>query len=227
MDPKRVAKYAIRETAGVLVMGAALFWSAGRVDWWQAWAALAVMSAWTIGMAVVIFHFRPELLAERMEPRRDTRRWDVLIVRFLGNITFAQYIVAGLDQRFGWTGGFPLIGQLAGLAAGVLGNALCIWAMATNGFFSQFVRVQSDRAHAVVSGGPYRYLRHPAYLGTILYELTLPFLLASWWAMIPCGMAAILLIIRTALEDRTLQADLPGYAAYARQVRYRLLPGIW
>ena len=89
------------------------------------------------------------------------------------------------------------------------------------------MRVQSERGHAVVTGGPYRYVRDPAYLGAILYELAVPILLASWPALIISGLSALLLILRTALEDRTLQAELPGYADYARQMRGRLLPGIW
>jgi protein-S-isoprenylcysteine O-methyltransferase Ste14 len=99
--------------------------------------------------------------------------------------------------------------------------------MASNAFFSQVVRIQSERGHAVATGGPYHYVRHPAYIGAILYELAVPVLLASWWALIPSALGAILLILRTALEDRTLQAELTGYVDYARQVRHRLVSGIW
>jgi protein-S-isoprenylcysteine O-methyltransferase Ste14 len=99
--------------------------------------------------------------------------------------------------------------------------------MASNAFFSQIVRIQYDRGHTVVTNGPYRYVRHPAYVGMILFELAMSTLLASWWALIASGLCAILFILRTALEDRTLQAELTGYVDYARQVRYRLLPGIW
>ena len=109
----------------------------------------------------------------------------------------------------------------------VLGYALFVWATASNTFFSQIVRIQSDRGHAVASDGPYRYVRHPAYVGMILFELAMSTLLASWWALIAGGLCAILLILRTSLEDRTLQAELTGYVDYARQVRHRLLPGIW
>jgi len=99
--------------------------------------------------------------------------------------------------------------------------------MASNTFFSQIVRIQSDRGHAVAAAGPYRYVRHPGYAGMVLFELAISTLLASWWAIVAGGFCAILLILRTALEDRTLQAELTGYVDYARQVRYRLLPGIW
>ncbi|MGB8648352.1 MAG: isoprenylcysteine carboxylmethyltransferase family protein [Anaerolineae bacterium] len=227
MDSKLIARYAIRETLGLVGMGVALFWSAGRLDWWPAWAALAVMAGWTMAMAVVIVRFSPNLLRERLGPRKGAKPWDTAIMSLLGLAQLARYIVAGLDQRYGWTGEVPLVAQIAALIIGVLGYALFVWATASNAFFSQIVRIQIERGHTVATGGPYRYVRHPAYIGAIVYELAAPVLLASGWAGIPSGLCAMPLILRTALEDRTLQAELAGYAHYARQVRYRLLPGIW
>ena len=227
MDTKLIARYAIRETLGLVVMGVALFWSAGRIDWWPAWAAIAVMAAWITATAIVIFRFNPYLLAERLGPRKGAKLWDITIMSILGLTQLVRYIVAGLDQRYGWTGGFPLAAQMAALIICVLGYALVVWATASNTFFSQIVRIQSERGHTVVTGGPYHYVRHPAYVGAILYELAVSVLLASWWALIVSGLGVILLVLRTTLEDRTLQAKLTGYADYVLQVRYRLLPGIW
>jgi isoprenylcysteine carboxyl methyltransferase (ICMT) family protein YpbQ len=227
MNTKLIARYAIRETLGLVVMGVALFWSAGQIDWWPAWASIAVMLAWITATAIVIFRFNPDLLAERLGPRRGAKPWDTAIMSIIGLTQLARYIVAGLDQRYGWTGGFPLAAQIAALTVCVLGYALFVWATASNTFFSQIVRIQSERGHAVATGGSYHYMRHPAYLGAILYELAVSVLLASWWALIVSGLNAILLILRTALEDRALQAELTGYVDYARQVCYRLLPGIW
>jgi protein-S-isoprenylcysteine O-methyltransferase Ste14 len=227
MDTRLVARYAIRETLGIVGMGVALFWSAGQIDWWPAWATLAVMLAWITATAIVIFRFNPGLLAERLGPRKGAKPWDTTIMSILGLTQLVRYIVAGLDRRYGWTGGSSLAAQTAALTVCVLGYALVVWATASNTFFSQIVRIQSERGHAVATGGPYRYVRHPAYLGAILYELAVPVLLASWWALIASGVSAILLILRTALEDRTLQAELTGYVDYSRQVRHRLLPGIW
>ena len=217
----------MRETLGLAVMGAALFWSAGKIDWWPAWAALAVMLAWSAAMGIVIVRFNPDLLAERLGPRKGAKAWDTAIMSIMGLAQLAQYIVAGLDQRYGWTGGFPLGAQIAALTICVLGYALFVWATASNQFFSQIVRIQTERGHSVARGGPYRYVRHPAYAGAILYQLATAILLASWWTLIVCAASAILLVLRTALEDRALQADLAGYVDYARQVRYRLLPGVW
>jgi protein-S-isoprenylcysteine O-methyltransferase Ste14 len=185
------------------------------------------MLAWITATAIVIFHFNPDLLAERLGPRKGAKPWDTAIMSMLGLVQLVRYIVAGLDQRYGWTGGFPVAAQIAALTVCILGYALFVWATASNTFFSQIVRIQSERGHAVATGGPYHYLRHPAYFGAILYELAVPVLLASWWALIASGLSIILLILRTALEDRTLQTELTGYGDYARQVRYRLLPGIW
>ena len=221
-------RYLFREVLSVVGMGVALFWSAGRIDWWPAWAALAVMAVWTAATAVIVLHHNPALLAERLGPRKGEKTWDVAIVSLMGLVTLVRYIVAGLDQRYGWTGGVPVEAQLVALALCVLGyDVLFVWATATNAFFSRIVRIQSERGHAVVTGGPYRWVRHPAYAGATLYELAVPILLASWPALVTSGLSALLLILRTALEDSTLQTELAGYADYARQVRYRLLPGIW
>jgi protein-S-isoprenylcysteine O-methyltransferase Ste14 len=227
MNTKLIVRYAIRETMGIVVMGVALFWSAGQIDWWPAWASIAVMLAWITATAIVIFRFNPDLLAERLGPRKGAKHWDTAIMSILGLTQLVRYIVAGLDQRYGWTGAFPLAAQIAALTVCVLGYALVVWATASNTFFSKIVRIQTERGHTVATGGPYHYVRHPAYVGAILYELAVPVLLASWWALIASGSNAILLILRTALEDRTLQVELTGYDDYARQARYRLLPGVW
>ena len=227
MDLKLVARYTLREIMGLVLMGVALFWSAGRVDWWSGWAVLAVMLAWTTATASVILRFNPSLLAERLGPRKGAASWDMAVMSVLGLAQLARYIVAGLDQRFGWTGGLPLAAQLAALVLCVLGYALVVWATASNAFFSQIVRIQSERGHTVARGGPYRFVRHPAYAGALLFELAVSVLLASGWAFIPSGVSIVALIIRTALEDRSLRAGLAGYTDYARQVRMRLVPGVW
>lgn len=227
MDIKLIARYVVRETMGLVIMGVALFLAAGRIDWWPAWAALIVMLAWTAATAIVILRFNPDLLAERLGPRRGAKSWDTAILSILGIVQLARYVVAGLDQRYGWTGGIPLFAQIAALIVCVLGYTLVVWATASNAYFSQIVRIQKERGQTVATGGPYRYVRHPAYAGAILYELAVPVLLASWWALLVSALNAFLLVLRTVLEDRTLRDELDGYTDYAREVRSRLLPGIW
>jgi protein-S-isoprenylcysteine O-methyltransferase Ste14 len=227
MKKKLIALYFLDEILSIVGMGVALFWSAGRIDWWPAWAAIAVWLAFFAATDIIILRFNPGLMVERLAPPKGAKTWDKAIMSIFRLTTLVRYILAGLDQRYGWTGDFPLAAQIAALAVCVLSYALLAWAMASNTFFSQIVRIQSDRGHAVAAGGPYRYVRHPAYVGMIVFEPAMSTLLASWWALIASGFCVILLILRTALEDRTLQAELAGYVEYSRQVRNRLLPGIW
>ena len=231
MDKKLFTRFAIREIMGVAVVAAALFIPAGRWDWVQAWAVVLVMLAWVIATAWVILRIHPALFAERMGPKKGAKGWDTFIMSLVGLAQLARYILAGLDQRYSWTadwiGNFPLGWQLLALLGCLLGQALVVWATASNAYFSQIVRVQSERAHTVASGGPYRWVRHPGYAGSILFELALPFLLASWPAMLLSLLDIGLFVLRTFLEDRMLLQELDGYADYAANVRYRLLPGIW
>lgn len=227
IDKKLLARYAVRELLGLFVMGVALFWPAGRLNWWPAWAALTVMAGWILATAIVILRFNPDLLAERLGPRKGAKSWDTAILSVVGLAQLGRYILAGLDQRYDWTGGLPLVAQIMALLLCALGYGLFVWATASNTYFSQVVRIQKERGHQVAMGGAYRYVRHPAYAGSILYELAIPVLLGSWWAGVPSLLAVALLILRTGLEDRTLQRELDGYPAYTRQVVYRLLPGVW
>jgi protein-S-isoprenylcysteine O-methyltransferase Ste14 len=227
MNTKLIFLYILDQILGVVSMAVALFWSAGRIDWWPAWAAIAVWLVFYTAMDITLFRLNPDLMAERLSPPKGAKTWDRVILSILRLTQLARYILAGLDLRYGWTSGFPLAAQIAALIVCALSYALLTWAMASNAFFSQIVRIQSERGQTVVTGGPYRYVRHPAYVGMIFFELAMPTLLASWWAIIVSGLCAILLLLRTALEDRTLHAELNGYVDYARQVRYRLIPGIW
>lgn len=227
MNKKILLRYCVREILGLVVMGAALFWSAGRLDWWPAWATLAIMFAWILGTFLVILRHNPDLLAERLGPRKNAKPWDMKIMSVLGLLQLCRYIIAGLDQRFAWTGGFPHTVQISALIVCAAGYALVVWATSVNAFFSQIVRLQPDRGQYVIKSGPYLVLRHPAYLGAILFELAVPLLLASWWSFLPSILATGLLLLRTTLEDQTLKSELAGYAEYVNQVRFRLLPGIW
>jgi protein-S-isoprenylcysteine O-methyltransferase Ste14 len=227
MQKNLVVRYVFRESLGLAFMGAALFVSAGTAAWWQGWAALAVMLGWTVGMAVAILASSPDLLAERLGPRKGAKVWDTVIMSSVGLLQLARYVVAGLDRRLGWSMGFSLAVQLAALAVCILGQSVFVWATASNKYFSQIVRVQTERGHGVATGGPYRLIRHPGYAGTLLFEAAVAVLLGSWWALATSAVTIALLILRTALEDRTLQVELPGYPDYARRVRFRLLPGVW
>jgi protein-S-isoprenylcysteine O-methyltransferase Ste14 len=149
----------------------------------------------------------------------------VAVVGLYGSLI--TWIVAGLDVRFGWSPQISLALQLVALAIVAAGYFLGTWAMVANKFFSAVVRIQKERDHTVVTDGPYRLVRHPAYTGGVLAYLATPIMLGSLWALIPAGLTVVVLIIRTALEDKTLREELPGYDEYAQQTRHRLLPAIW
>ena len=159
--------------------------------------------------------------------REDTKGWDKAVTRIILALTLVMFVVAGLDWRFGWSPAVPLWLWSAALIALILGNAVSSWAMISNAYFATTVSIQEDRGHAVATGGPYQYVRHPAYSGWILSNLALPLVMGSLWACIPAGLIALSFVVRTVLEDRTLLSELDGYEAYAGQVRYRLAPGVW
>ncbi len=223
-----VTRWLIREILGSLFTAAILFGAAGRLDWVMGWVVVGVYLVWTIATALTVIPTNPEMLLERTRPKEGTKRWDVVLLGIVGVAEIAKYVVAGLDQRWGWSPQMPLALQLAGVVVAVLAyDVIIVWAMAVNAFFAQTVRIQEERGHTVATGGPYRYVRHPGYVGSILSQIATPLILGSAWAFIPAGLAALLFVVRTALEDKTLLEELDGYKEYAAKVRYRLLPGVW
>jgi protein-S-isoprenylcysteine O-methyltransferase Ste14 len=209
-----------------LLQAAILFVSAGRLDWLWAWIFLATYVA-DVLVNILFLRDRPEQVAERGSAgfRQD---WDKTIsLAWAASLYLLLPLVAGLDERFGWSPDLSLGVHLLGWAGFALGLALFSWAMIANAYFSTVVREQDDRGHSVCTSGPYRAMRHPGYAGAVLQGLAAPLLLGSLWALVPGLLAGAMMVWRTALEDRLLQAELPGYADYARRVRHRLLPGIW
>ena len=136
-------------------------------------------------------------------------------------------LVVGLDALFGWSAPFSLGAKILALVIMLAGYALGAYALIENRFFSGMVRIQTERGHEVVSSGPYRWVRHPGYAGALLNYLATPIFLDARWAFLPAILMVVVLVIRTRLEDKTLQEELPGYRKYTKRVPYRLLPGIW
>ena len=217
----------LRDIMSMPLVAALLFIPAGTWRWPMGWAIVAVYAIWEIAQLAIVLPRSPELVAERVSGKFSDYRWDMVILSVMGLATIAKYVVAGLDLRYGWTGALPLAWQIAALVFATLGYGLTVWAMATNRFFAKVNRIQRERGHSVVSEGPYRWVRHPGYLGTIAFELGTPVALSSWWALIPAALMLLLTVVRTALEDRALRQDLPAYQQYAQQTRWRLLPGVW
>ncbi len=211
----------------LLVQAAILFLAAGGLGWIWAWVFLGIYLVSVSINSAFLMRTSPETVAERGQAK-ETKDWDKLVS---GLWSLAQFLVlplvAGLDMRFGWTQSYSVSWHVAGAVLFAIGLGLFGWAMITNAYFSTAVRIQSDRGQTVCRTGPYQFVRHPGYIGTILQSLAIPFLLGSLWALIPGLTAAVLMLIRTSLEDRLLQAELPGYPDFVKAVRYRLVPGIW
>jgi protein-S-isoprenylcysteine O-methyltransferase Ste14 len=204
-----------------------LFLAAGRLNWIWAWVYLGICLVSVLINASIMLHTSPETIAERGQPQ-ETKEWDKIVGGLWAlAIFFTLPLVAGLDVRFGWARELSIAWHVTGAVVLAVGLWLSAWAMITNAYFSTAVRIQSDRGHMVCRTGPYRFVRHPGYGGFILQSLSVPFLLGSLWALVPGITAAILMSIRTSLEDRMLQAELPGYQDYVQEVRYRLIPYIW
>lgn len=221
-------RWLVRETVGNLFLVAILFGIVGRWDWWNGWVLSAIYILWTLGTIIFILPVNPQMLAERSRPKAGGKKWDVAMVGIMGIFLMVSYVVACLDVRFGWADPFPLAVQIAGGVLSAVGyDVLVVWSMVANAYFTTIIRIQTERQHRVATGGPYHFVRHPGYVGTILSYLATPLLLGSRWALIPALLAAVVVIVRTALEDKTLQAELPGYKEYTLQTRYRLIPGIW
>ncbi len=214
-------------TLFLVVIAAILFLSAGRLDWTWAWVYLGICLVSVLINAPIMLCTSPETIAERGELKM-TQKWDRVISGLIAlAMYFALPLVAGVDVRFGWTPDLGVPVHVAGAVGLAVGLELSSWAMIANAYFSTAVRIQSERGHTVCSTGPYRFVRHPGYVGFILQSIGPSFLWGSLWALIPGITGAVLIIIRTSLEDRMLQAELPGYLDYVQQVRYRLVPGIW
>jgi len=212
---------------GALALPAILIATSGRPDWAMAWVVSGVVMGCLCANGAVLMRVNPDVLQERLQLHRGAEPWDVVLVSIMGVFALGACFVAGLDRRFGWSPPVALPIQVAALAVVVLGDHVILWAMAVNRFFSKLVRIQRDRAHRVVTQGPYRCVRHPGYVGWIVMCGALPVALGSLWALVPAALTIGVVVVRTALEDRTLLRELEGYAQYARRVRYRLLPGVW
>jgi protein-S-isoprenylcysteine O-methyltransferase Ste14 len=223
-----VARRMAQVGLSILLAGVILFGSSGSVAWVWAWVYLGLSVAVVIVNALTLLPSHRDVVAERAGAGEGAKTWDMWLG---GAATVVSSVfgllVAGLDARFAWTHTPPLRTHLIGAGCFVAGYAMFTWAMAVNPFFSTIVRIQKDRGHTVVDTGPYRIVRHPGYVGWIVTALAAPVLLGSAWAVVPAALGCSLMIARTALEDRTLRAELPGYLDYATRVRFRLIPGIW
>jgi protein-S-isoprenylcysteine O-methyltransferase Ste14 len=217
----------IQVIGSTALIAALMFLAAGRLDWMSAWVFLALSTLTFLTAGVYVVRKNPDVVNERGKGAEGAKTWDRILTTIYAAFMFAMYIVAGIDAgRFQWSV-MPLALQVLGGSGFVLGMLWMYWAMLTNTFLAMVVRIQSERGHRTVSSGPYRYVRHPMYVGILVSYGATPLLLGSWLALIPFAIMGALLVLRTSLEDKTLQNELVGYAEYAQRVRYRLMPGVW
>ncbi|MGB2806520.1 MAG: isoprenylcysteine carboxylmethyltransferase family protein [Sedimentisphaerales bacterium] len=221
-----MTKVVLRTVAFLAIMAVLLFGSAGRIDWLMGWAYLAILTALTITILVL---GNRDMLLVRAGKEKGIKKWDP----FLALLPFLLFwpganVVAALDYgRFHWSPPIPLSVKLIAILAVISGLAFAAWAMVVNKFFAKCVAIQTERKHVVINTGPYAYVRHPGYAGTILAFITLPIALGSLWALLPAAVGLSLWVVRTFLEDKTLQKGLEGYTEYAQKVPWRLIPHIW
>jgi protein-S-isoprenylcysteine O-methyltransferase Ste14 len=219
-----VRKALLQTVAFGVLVATALFLSAGTLVWPMGWAVVVFYAAFSVAGFLLL---PPELIEERSRLGRG-KAGDLVIAGlalvFLMPVSLA---VCGLDVRLRASPELPSGARSAAFAVFVLGYVLSLWAARSNPFFSGVVRVQRERGHRVVSGGPYAFVRHPGYAGPMAGHLALPIALGSLWGLAPAALGCAFLAIRTGLEERVLREELPGYTEYSTRVRWRLLPGVW
>ena len=212
----------------LLLMAAALFLSAGTLQWPHGWWFMAAFLILTVIAMIWLWRVNPEIFVARSRlTGKGTKDWDIVLLWMLLASFLAILIVAGLDDgRFHWAPAPPWAVGLGHLLL-ILGYAGTGWPQAVNRHFEPSVRIQSDRDHHVITTGPYAYIRHPGYVFATILSVGIALALGSLWALLPAALVALVLVIRTRLEDATLQRELPGYAEYAAGVRYKWIPGVW
>ena len=212
----------------IIATAVIFFMAAGRVDMLRAWLFFSISLIGAIAGGLIMWKFAPELTNNRASVKKGTKTWDKFILATFIPVSLLVFpAVAGLDVgRFRWS-------EL-GISYAVLGIVLALvkfilwhWAIVTNRHFEATVRIQVDRNHRVITDGPYRFIRHPGYLSIIIGCISGSFIIGSLYSLIPASIIIIAVIIRTCLEDRTLQNELPGYSEYVKQTKYRLVPGVW
>jgi protein-S-isoprenylcysteine O-methyltransferase Ste14 len=210
-----------------IVFIAVTFITAGRLDYWQGWMFNG-LNIFFLLITYLVLKDRKDLIKERLQPGKGMKRWDRVYYVVSTPIFFAMLILSALDAgRFHWNPTVPFLIIIIGIIMYSIGQIIVLWAKKTNIFFSSVVRIQSERKQTVCSDGPYRYVRHPGYVGGFIFTIATPLVLGSFWGLLPAGITIILMIGRTYLEDTTLKAELKGYKDYAKQVHYRLIPFLW
>lgn len=221
------ARAIIASYIGVLAYASLVFLAAGKLAYWQGILYLVLALVGTT-VSHMLTPSGSELTTRRAREANAGETWDRRLLGAYFLVTIVMFVVAGLDSgRFGWSGTVPLGVTVVGAVLMASGQVIFALAKRENEFFSSTVRIQSERGHHVCDTGPYRFVRHPGYLGMLMSLLAFPLVMNSYWAFVPALLAATLLVVRTVLEDRFLKAELSGYSEYAARTKWRLVPGVF
>ena len=224
VNMKDLTRRAYLAIAGaVVVFGAIFFLPAGTLDYWQAWAYMGVVLVPMLFVLVYLLRRDPELLARRLQ-MRERERTQKGVIGFAMIFMLAAFIMPGFDRRWGWSA-MPWWVVVAADLVVLLGYAIIFRVFRENRFTSRTIQV--EQGQQVISTGPYAVVRHPMYVGVLVFYLASPIALGSWWAFLPALTFIPILVVRILNEEQVLERDLPGYREYKLKTRYRLLPGIW
>lgn len=229
MTEKRlVVKLTARFVLGLVVIGGIMFGTAGTFDWPEAWIYIVIQFGWAAALTIYLWGHDPELLRDRLKfAKKSAKGWDKVLTFISMPFYMAYMVIPGFDAvRYQWSH-VPVGAKVVCFLLVIASFVWIVWIMKENTYLSRFVEIQKERGHKVVTTGPYKFVRHPMYIGTTILLLALPAALGSLYTLIPAAFTVIFMIIRTSLEDKTLHRELEGYAAYAQKTKYRLIPGIW
>jgi len=223
-----IAKITARFILGLIFIGAILFGTAGTFNWPEAWIYIVIQFGWSVALSIYLWTHDIELLKDRLKfTKKSAKGWDKVLTFVSMPFYIVYLVIPGLDAvRYQWSH----VPVWAKVACFILLTALFMWIswiMKENTYLSRFVEIQENRGHKVITTGPYRFVRHPMYIGATILLICLPIALGSLYALIPLVFCIIFMIIRTILEDKTLHNELEEYAEYAQKTKYRLIPKIW
>ena len=212
-----------------LIFAGLLFGAAGTLSWPPAWAFLGVVCVGAFLITRMVVRHDPALIEERIRwpVRRAQFPWDGIMMVVLTVIFPGWLALMGLDAvRFDWST-MPDWLQIIGGIGVATALSFVYRVFEENTFISELMRARKERTQKLISTGPYAVVRHPFYAAVLFFCISTALLLGSWLGLAGVLVLAAGLVVRTGLEDRELRQKLEGYADYARQVPYRLLPGVW
>jgi protein-S-isoprenylcysteine O-methyltransferase Ste14 len=223
-----IAKLAARFIMGLMIIGAVLFGTAGTFRWPEAWIYIVIQFGWSAALTFYLWSHDPVLLEDRLKlTKKSAKKWDKVLTFASTPLYIFYLVIPGFDAvRYRWSHVSTAVKVVCFILV-ILAFILITWIMKENTYLSRFVEIQEDRGHKTITTGPYRFVRHPMYIGTSVLLLALPLALGSLYALFPLFFCIVLMLVRTHLEDKTLHEELEGYEEYAQKTKYRIIPGIW